>query len=608
MTIQLLIKNSKNQFNNIDNLIAENNFLKTSFSSYLHSDEIELETVNLISQFLKRRIDVISECTDLRVKNQELKKFEEIINVVNKISNELRSAPLQTLAPPTRSAAAVEYPWLIVSSMSSMADRALLAQVNKLTNRAVAQDPAYQIVKSLKMICNERIETAKELNQLLEPLNLPKNDIEIKNIKDKIRSSYQTEFEIKPEYSQENEKLISFLDEHYFQLSPKSKVVINEFVLDNLIDTFEQKELKLLYRLQQHALQKWFINLPSQKHLELALIRLEKAGHFRDESYKYIVPPEDLPIVKRQIEIVEKLLGPICNGYEDVYKDHLFPKYDLATGRDQIAKELNDPLFMKSLFFLKKHTSRYRSVWSEDSLIDDLFEGQPPIENRELVESIFRYEPRVLKFASSEILTDIEFILHLNQKYWNGDRVIEFVKDLCKVEEFVLPFIQKNGMSLQYLSDSLKDNLKVVLPAVEECGCALKFASARLQDNRDIVLAAVKNFPHAIKFANVKFKEDKEVIISGFAGFLRGGELWLHCWSEDHVDDFYNNHIAPRLQKDPAIIELYQRARSMYLLASTAQVLKDHMLINNKTKAKEVMKEAKKFILLEKEIKGYLNP
>jgi len=77
--------------------------------------------------------------------------------------------------------------------------------------------------------------------------------------------------------------------------------------------------------------------------------------------------------------------------------------------------------------------------------------------------------------------------------------------------------VKSNWKVLEYFSDSLKNNRKVVLAAIEANGLALEFASQELRMDRDIVLQAVKENIKAIDHISAEQEPQK---------WLLDHELW----------------------------------------------------------------------------------
>ena len=85
-------------------------------------------------------------------------------------------------------------------------------------------------------------------------------------------------------------------------------------------------------------------------------------------------------------------------------------------------------------------------------------------------------------------------------------------------EEIVSLVVSQYGELLEFVSERLKDNKKIVLEAID-CKCKdmwfgrgnipespLKFASERLKDDDEIVLKSIKDDKNALKYASERLK------------------------------------------------------------------------------------------------------
>ncbi|SPX61910.1 DUF4116 domain-containing protein [Legionella feeleii] len=67
----------------------------------------------------------------------------------------------------------------------------------------------------------------------------------------------------------------------------------------------------------------------------------------------------------------------------------------------------------------------------------------------------------------------------------------------------------KNGLALEYASETLKNDRDFLLAAVAENGWALEYASETLKDDREVVLAAVAQNRLALQYASETLKDDE---------------------------------------------------------------------------------------------------
>lgn len=90
---------------------------------------------------------------------------------------------------------------------------------------------------------------------------------------------------------------------------------------------------------------------------------------------------------------------------------------------------------------------------------------------------------------------------------------------LCYVDDFfkikkdtVLKCVERNGLTLMFASDELKNDKEVAIRAVRNKGEAL-------QEDFDVVLEACKQARHAIKFTSEKIKRDRRIFLLFFKMF-----------------------------------------------------------------------------------------
>ena len=171
-------------------------------------------------------------------------------------------------------------------------------------------------------------------------------------------------------------------------------------------------------------------------------------------------------------------------------------------------------------------------------------------------------DPRVLRYASKDLLADAKFMVLATQRnrrafQYASNRLKEttqFVLDVCSQDGLALELASKafqsnvqivsaacrqNGFALQFASPKLRANDEIVLIAchqnldafrfvsnillankrfmLEICGIdglKLEFAAGALRGDKDVVLVACRQHGWALQFASTKFKEDKEVVVA----------------------------------------------------------------------------------------------
>ena len=109
--------------------------------------------------------------------------------------------------------------------------------------------------------------------------------------------------------------------------------------------------------------------------------------------------------------------------------------------------------------------------------------------------------------------------------------------------------IKNNPMALQFASEKLKDNEKVVSEAVIKNPLALQFASEKLKDNRDVVRTAFLHNPKALQFASEKIKDDKAFISHA----VLENPMAFQFASEELKDD--KDVVSLAVGRDPMVLQ-----------------------------------------------------
>ena len=82
-------------------------------------------------------------------------------------------------------------------------------------------------------------------------------------------------------------------------------------------------------------------------------------------------------------------------------------------------------------------------------------------------------------------------------------------KDL---KSWVYDKVARNGLTLEFASEELRNDKEIVLKAVQNRGSALQYASDELKNDREIVLEAIKFDKEAIQYASEEMKNDPEIV------------------------------------------------------------------------------------------------
>ena len=109
-------------------------------------------------------------------------------------------------------------------------------------------------------------------------------------------------------------------------------------------------------------------------------------------------------------------------------------------------------------------------------------------------------------------------------------------EDVKNDKESVLAAVRNNGADLQYASDELKNDKEVVLAAinnqtplseanVDDIYSVIRFASVEIKKNKEVALEAVKKRGNAFIYLSDELKNDKEVAITAIKGNINNFEI-----------------------------------------------------------------------------------
>ena len=124
--------------------------------------------------------------------------------------------------------------------------------------------------------------------------------------------------------------------------------------------------------------------------------------------------------------------------------------------------------------------------------------------------------------------------------------------------------VQQRGDNLEYVSEALKDNEKVVLAAVQRDGVSLRFASEGMKDNEKVVMVAVQQEGWSLQFASEGMKGNEKVVLTVVqetARSLQYASDSLHAKLQDIQIEFHcDASVALRSVAEPSFcIRSYQR-------------------------------------------------
>ena len=143
-------------------------------------------------------------------------------------------------------------------------------------------------------------------------------------------------------------------------------------------------------------------------------------------------------------------------------------------------------------------------------------------EHDQWLELITRDNAQELENAPEHILADKDFMIKAVKR--NG-LTLKYASDELKNDaEVVLAAIEGGDVcgyfaeALEFASDELKDDKSIVMAAVSRRGEALRFASDRLRCDRDVVMAAVDQSGWALEYASDELRNDEEVVLTAIQG------------------------------------------------------------------------------------------
>ena len=118
----------------------------------------------------------------------------------------------------------------------------------------------------------------------------------------------------------------------------------------------------------------------------------------------------------------------------------------------------------------------------------------------------------VLDFASDRIKDDQKIMLLAAQS--SRSAIVYASPRLKRDKEFALTAVSKTGFALFHLAPSFGDDEDVVLAAIRSEGLALQHASPRLRDKLEIALAAVSRDGDALEHVSERLKWSEEILLA----------------------------------------------------------------------------------------------
>jgi hypothetical protein len=131
-------------------------------------------------------------------------------------------------------------------------------------------------------------------------------------------------------------------------------------------------------------------------------------------------------------------------------------------------------------------------------------------DNMEIVLSAISNDAMCLEFVSEELKFDKKVVEEALKK--NGMSLVHCIPKYKNSMTHVLMAVQNNGLALQHASPLVRKQRSIVLEAIKQNGLALIYAEEFLND-KEIVLCAVKEYGLALKYASKYLRDDEEVVM-----------------------------------------------------------------------------------------------
>ena len=116
-----------------------------------------------------------------------------------------------------------------------------------------------------------------------------------------------------------------------------------------------------------------------------------------------------------------------------------------------------------------------------------------------------------LQFATDELKGDRKIVMAAVSKHGRGtsNSAAEDMKGDC---EIVMTAVSQAGLALPFATEEMKGDSRIVMQAVSEFGDALEYAAEALQGDREIVMTAVSQNGASIRFATKELKDDEKIL------------------------------------------------------------------------------------------------
>ena len=118
---------------------------------------------------------------------------------------------------------------------------------------------------------------------------------------------------------------------------------------------------------------------------------------------------------------------------------------------------------------------------------------------------------------SFRLQNDRSFIIKLISNVYGAEFVLEYLSESFKNDKkLVLIAVKKSGEVLQFASDSLKSNKKIVMAAFKKNDIAFRYASKEVKDDKKFVLKILQKSISFYEHISDRLKKDKDILATIF--------------------------------------------------------------------------------------------
>lgn len=135
-------------------------------------------------------------------------------------------------------------------------------------------------------------------------------------------------------------------------------------------------------------------------------------------------------------------------------------------------------------------------------------------DNKEVVLQQVAIDGLRIQFVSESLLKDRKVILTAVQNTDYHVVVFQYMHPSLRTsEEIALAAVKKNGATLALLNDDLRDNLKIVKAAIDEEPYAFQYASTRMKHNASFAEYVIDKNPLTMAILSDEMREAREALL-----------------------------------------------------------------------------------------------